>query len=173
MSHGPQVEKSWFTANLELWTDIIGVVFCCTVAGLGAVLTLPGKQEADRCQIYQKKFEPPYFQVCTFHDGCKQGIDQQIFSSQILQVYVNVLTMIGSLLYKGKNICWRDMYFIEHVNIPICDVRYSGDDSKGGPGWAMPPPDFCLAPRSAPPVFFLISCLSSFGWHIRFAKCVL
>jgi len=37
-------------------------------------------------------------------------------------------------------------------------------DSKGGPGWAMPPPDFCLDPRLPPPVFFLISRLSSFGW---------
>jgi len=43
-----------------------------------------------------------------------------------------------------------------------CHVPHSGD-SKGGPGWAINPPDFCLAPRLAPPVFFLIYRLSSFG----------
>jgi len=39
-------------------------------------------------------------------------------------------------------------------------------DSKGGPGWVMAPPDFCLAPVWIPN-FFLISRLSSFGWHIQ------
>ena len=36
-------------------------------------------------------------------------------------------------------------------------------DSKGGPGWAMAPPEFCLAPRLSPTVFFFISRLRSFG----------
>ena len=31
-----------------------------------------------------------------------------------------------------------------------------------GPGWAMPPSDFCLAP-----CFFTISRSSSFGWHVH------
>jgi len=45
-------------------------------------------------------------------------------------------------------------------NWPV--VPPSGD-SKEGPGWAMASPDFCLAP----PVFFLISRFSSFGWHMQ------
>ena len=40
-------------------------------------------------------------------------------------------------------------------------------DSKGGPKWAMAHPDFCLVPRLAPQVFFLISRLSSFGCHMQ------
>jgi len=32
-------------------------------------------------------------------------------------------------------------------------ILISGD-SKGGPGWSMPPPDFCLAPCLPPQVFF-------------------
>jgi len=30
----------------------------------------------------------------------------------------------------------------------------SSGDFKGGPGWAMPPTDFCLVPRLSLPVFF-------------------
>ena len=41
----------------------------------------------------------------------------------------------------------------------------SSGDSKGGPGGAMATPDFWLAPCLATPVFFLIYCSSSFGWH--------
>jgi len=40
-------------------------------------------------------------------------------------------------------------------------------DSKGGPGWAMAPPDFYSAPPFGPPSFFLIPRLSSFGWHMQ------
>ena len=47
-------------------------------------------------------------------------------------------------------------------------IRITGTsaDSKGG--WVgHAPPDFCLALRLSPPVFFLISRLCSFGWHMQ------
>jgi len=53
-----------------------------------------------------------------------------------------------------------------HNHSVATDNTGSGD-SKGGSGWAMVCPDFCLAPRLDPPVFFLISRLSSFGWHMQ------
>ena len=40
--------------------------------------------------------------------------------------------------------------------------RTTSDDFNGGPGWAMPPPDFWLAPSRPPPVFCLILRSSSF-----------
>jgi len=40
------------------------------------------------------------------------------------------------------------------------------DDSKGGLGEPCPP-DFCWGLPFASPAFFLISCLSSFGWPIQ------
>jgi len=43
---------------------------------------------------------------------------------------------------------------------------YSGD-SKGEAGWAMARPRFLHGPPFGPPSFFLISRLSSFGWHMH------
>ena len=32
------------------------------------------------------------YKVCTFHDGCKQGIDQQIFNSNRFHVKLRILS---------------------------------------------------------------------------------
>ena len=43
----------------------------------------------------------------------------------------------------------------------------SGNSKGGGTEWVIAPSDFFLAPSLALSVFFLISRLSSFGWHMQ------
>ena len=41
------------------------------------------KTKCDVCHVLREEFfmlDVTHSQVCTFHDGCKQGIDQQIFN---------------------------------------------------------------------------------------------
>ena len=71
----------------------------------------------------------------------------------------------NSAVQRGQWLSFLCCYVICEMEKTICPLDLPSGDSKEGPGEAIAPPDFCLAPCLATPVFFLIYRSNSFGWH--------